>query len=73
VFKDDSTTTWNCGFDSGGVLMDLRFSGEAGTVMIDDFLGNNSDGSANYLLRQGGWAGMEAKKLLSLQKRPARC
>jgi predicted dehydrogenase len=27
VFEDESTSTWNCGFDSGAVIMDLRICG----------------------------------------------
>jgi len=55
VFDDDSTTTWNCGFDSGGVVMDLRITGAAGVINIDDFLSQSPDHSASYLYRRGGW------------------
>ena len=55
VFGDDSSSTWNCGFDSGAVIMDLRVSGTKGSVNIDDFLGQDRDGSASYLYRAGGW------------------
>ncbi len=55
VFADESTTTWNCGFDSGAVIMDLRISGGKGSINIDDFLGQDQDGSASYLYRAGGW------------------
>lgn len=54
-FTDGSTSTWNCGFDSGAVVMDLRISGTKGSVNIDDFLSQSSDGSADYLYRKGGW------------------
>ena len=54
-FTDCSTSTWNCGFDSGAVVMDLRITGTAGVINIDDFLGQNPDGSADYLYRKGGW------------------
>ena len=54
-FTDGSTSTWNCGFDSGAVVMDLRITGTAGVINIDDFLGQNPDGSADYLYRKGGW------------------
>ena len=56
-FSDGSTSTWNCGFDSGAVVMDLRITGTAGVVNIDDFLGENRDGTADYLYRKGGWSG----------------
>jgi len=59
-FTDGSTSTWNCGFDSGAVVMDLRVSGTRGAVSVDDFLSQSSDGSADYLHRTGGW-GPDAK------------
>ncbi len=55
VFTDESTTTWNCGFDSGAVIMDLRISGGQGSINIDDFLSQDQDRSASYLHRAGGW------------------
>jgi predicted dehydrogenase len=55
VFDDESTSTWNCGFDSGAVVMDLRITGARGTINIDDFLGQDEDGSASYRYRAGGW------------------
>jgi predicted dehydrogenase len=54
-FTDGSTSTWNCGFDSGAVVMDLRITGTEGVINIDDFLGQNRDASADYLYRKGGW------------------
>jgi predicted dehydrogenase len=54
-FSDGSTTTWNCGFDSGAVVMDLRLSGENGVISIDNFLSNDRDGSASYAHRVGGF------------------
>jgi predicted dehydrogenase len=55
LFDDGSTTTWNCGFDSGAVIMDLRITGADGVISVDDFLSQNPDGSADYLYRKGGW------------------
>ena len=54
-FNDGSTSTWNCGFDSGAVVTDLRITGTEGVINIDDFLSQNPDGSADFLYRQGGW------------------
>ena len=54
-FTDGSTSTWNCGFDSGAVVMDLRITGTSGVINIDNFLSQNADGSADFLFRQGGW------------------
>ena len=55
VFADGATSTWNCGFDSGAVIMDLRISGTIGSINIDDFLSQEPDNSARYLHRKGGW------------------
>ena len=53
VFNDGSTTTWNCGFDSGAGIMDLRISGAKGVIKLDDFLGARpSDQPADYEYRQ---------------------
>ena len=38
VFDDGSTSTWNCGFESGAGIMDLRISGAVGVIKLDDFL-----------------------------------
>lgn len=54
-FDDGSTSTWNCGFDSGGVNMDLRISGANGVIKLDDFLTSDPDGSASYTLHRGGF------------------
>ena len=54
VFDDGSTTTWNCGFESGAGIMDLRISGPTGVIKLDDFLSNRpSDQPADYEYRQG--------------------
>ena len=54
-FTNGATSTWNCGFDSGAPVMDLRISGPGGIINIDDFLIQNPDGSADFLYRKGGW------------------
>lgn len=38
VFSDGSTSTWDCGFESGATIMDLRISGSRGVIKLDDFL-----------------------------------
>ena len=55
LFDDGSTSTWNCGFDSGAVVMDLRITGESGVISIGDFLSQNPDGSADFVHSKGGW------------------
>jgi hypothetical protein len=44
-YTDGSTTTWNCGFDSGALVMDLCITGFDGVIKIDNFLGQDEDGS----------------------------
>ena len=62
-FDDGSTSTWNCGFDSGAVVMDLRITGTKGVIGIDDFLSQNRDGSADFLYRKGGWGNSESQNM----------
>jgi len=53
VFDDGSTTTWNCGFQSGAGIMDLRISGATGVIKLDDFLTQRPTGKpADYEYRQ---------------------
>ncbi len=63
LFDDGSTTTWNCGFDSGAVVMDLRLTGEKGVVSLDNFLSNDRDGSASFMHRKGGWGSTSAESI----------
>lgn len=54
VFDDGSTTTWNCGFESGAGVMDLRISGAAGVIKLDDFLTQRPpDQPASFEYREG--------------------
>ncbi len=58
-FDDGSTTTWNCGFDSGAGVMDLRISGTLAVIKLDDFLRSRrpDNGGAYDLIR--GWGQSE--------------
>lgn len=62
-FTDGSTSTWNCGFDSGAVVMDLRITGTGGVIHIDDFLSQNRDRSADFRYRKGGWGDSDAETI----------
>jgi predicted dehydrogenase len=54
ALDDGSTTTWNCGFESGAGMMDLRISGARGVIKLDDFLTQRpTDRPADYEYRQG--------------------
>jgi len=49
VFDDGSTNTWNCGFDSGASIMDLRISGTGGVIKLNDFVSARpADQPADY-------------------------
>lgn len=37
-FSDGSTSTWNCGFNSGAMVQELRISGPDGVIWLDDFV-----------------------------------
>jgi predicted dehydrogenase len=53
VFSDGSTSTWNCGFESGAGIMDLRISGSKGVIKLDDFLTQRPTGKpADYEYRR---------------------
>ena len=69
-FTDGSTSTWNCGFDSGAVVMDLRITGTDGVINIDDFLSQNRDGSAGFLYRKGGWGGGSSDEINITSSKP---
>ena len=55
VFDDGSTTTWNCGFESGAGIMDLRISGAAGVIKLDDFLSQREQDYAGIYEYISGW------------------
>ena len=69
-FTDGSTSTWNCGFDSGAVVMDLRITGTEGVINIDDFLGQNRDGSGDFLYRKGGWGDSASEEITIPSAKP---
>jgi predicted dehydrogenase len=48
TFSDGSTTTWNCGFESGALIMDLRISAAGGIIKFDDFVLNDPQRDARY-------------------------
>ncbi len=54
AFSDGSTNTWNCGFESGALNMDLRLSGASGQFSLEDFVFRPGDGPAEYVYRKGG-------------------
>jgi predicted dehydrogenase len=59
VFDDGSTTTWNCGFESGAGIMDLRISGATGVIKLDDFLSQRSGDNTGVYEYLQGWRNSE--------------
>jgi len=62
VFDDGSTTTWNCGFESGAGIMDLRISGAAGVIKLNDFLSQRRGDHAGVYQYLQGW-GREGEQI----------
>ena len=48
VFEDGCVSTWRCGFDAEAPIIALRLSGPLGQVVMDNFVGEEADGSASY-------------------------
>jgi predicted dehydrogenase len=65
VFSDGSTTTWNCGFDSGAGIQDLRISGPVGVIKIDDFLSQRPSDQAGVYEYLKGWGNSETGEVPS--------
>lgn len=53
-FDDGSASTFNCGFDSGALVMDLRLTGAGGVVSMDDFVLARAPEGADFAFRKGG-------------------
>ncbi len=48
VFEDGCVSAWRCGFDAEAPIIALRLSGPLGQVAMDNFVGEEADGSASY-------------------------
>ena len=59
IFNDGSSTTWNCGFESGAGIMDLRISGARGVIKLDDFLSQRRTDQAGVYEHLKGWGDSE--------------
>lgn len=57
TFSDGSSTTWNCGFESGALLQDVRIAGAGGAIKFDDFVHNHPDKPAHYDYLVGAFGG----------------
>ena len=58
-FDDGSTTTFNCGFESGAGVQDLRISGTKAVIRLDDFLRSRREDHAGAYEYRSGWVGRE--------------
>jgi predicted dehydrogenase len=59
LFDDGSTSTWNCGFESGAGVADLRITGTTGVISLDDFLRSRRDDYAGAYEYRSGWSDRE--------------
>jgi predicted dehydrogenase len=57
TFSDGSSTTWNCGFESGALLQDVRIAGAGGAIKFDDFVHSRPDKPAHYDFLVGAFGG----------------
>jgi predicted dehydrogenase len=57
TFSDGSSTTWNCGFESGALLQDVRIAGAGGAIKFDDFVHSRPDKPAHYDYLVGAFGG----------------
>jgi predicted dehydrogenase len=59
LFDDGSTSTWNCGFESGAGIQDLRITGTRAVVRLDDFLRSRRDDHSGAYEYRTGWRDRE--------------
>jgi len=48
TFGNGTVSTWRCSFDADAPVIELRLSGPLGQIEMDNFVGENEDGSASY-------------------------
>jgi predicted dehydrogenase len=48
TFGDGAESTWQCSFDSAAVDIGLELNGPAGTLRMENFIGEDEDHSASY-------------------------
>jgi predicted dehydrogenase len=64
AFEDDTVSTWRCSFDADAVAIALRLTGPVGQIAMDNFVGEEPDGSASYRHSRG--AGKDAAVLVDV-------
>ena len=68
-FAGGLTSTWNCGFDSAAFVADVRISGTSGVLYMDNFLFDNDEGSAGFMVR-GPASGQQTITIPSAKRAP---
>jgi predicted dehydrogenase len=58
TFEDGTVSDWRCSFDAEAPVIQLRLSGPLGQIAMDNFVGEDPDGSADY--RQAGAGAADA-------------
>jgi predicted dehydrogenase len=56
AFEDGTTASWRCGFDADAVAIDLQLFGRLGEIHMENFVGEQADGSATYQFSRVGEA-----------------
>ena len=60
-FADGTTSTWNCGFNSGSVIQELRITGPEGVVWVDEFVFSPGQPEMISYRVQQGWESREVE------------
>jgi predicted dehydrogenase len=56
TFEDGAVSAWRCSFDADAPVIRLRLSGPLGQIQMDNFVGEEQDGSASYRHSSAGTA-----------------
>jgi predicted dehydrogenase len=48
TFEDGAESAWRCSFDAEAPIIELRLTGPLGQIAMDNFVGEDPDGSASY-------------------------
>jgi len=56
TFEDGVVSSWRCAFDADAVDIGLRLSGPLGEIRMDNFVGEEQDGTASYRHSSAGAA-----------------
>jgi len=58
TFENGAVASWRCGFAADAVAIDLKLSGRRGEIHMENFVGEDADGSATYRCSRIGEAAL---------------